>query len=78
MADPPKIQGPQEWLYVLIVGALALYLVIGVIAWSWMILAGIPTPGAFTTTLAAIVGALAGVLSPLKGPPARNQDRAAR
>jgi cation transporter-like permease len=76
MATRRKIEGPQEWLYVIIVGALALYLVIGVIAWSWMLLAGIPAPGAFTAILAAIIGALAGVLSPLKWPqgPADGRD----
>lgn len=75
MTEPPRIQGPQEWLYVIIVGALALYAVIGVLAWSWMILAGVSAPSGFTTVLAATVGALAGVLSPLKGPPSRDSDR---
>jgi hypothetical protein len=64
----------EEWLYVIIVGALALYLVIGVIAWTWMILAGIPAPDAFATILAAIAGALAGVITPLRGPAARDRD----
>jgi hypothetical protein len=64
----------EEWLYVIIVGALALYLVIGVIAWTWMILAGIPAPDAFATILAAIAGALAGVITPLRGPGARDRD----
>lgn len=76
MPDRPDIEGPQEWLYVIIVAGLALYLVIGIIAWSWMILAGIPAPDAFTTVLAAVVGALAGVLSPLKGPPGRGEGSA--
>lgn len=62
------IRGMQEWLYVIIVGALAAYLVIGVVAWSWMILVGASTPEAFTTVLATIAGALAGVLSPLRAP----------
>lgn len=44
MVPQREIRGMQEWLYVIIVGALALYLVIGVIAWTWMILAGRATP----------------------------------
>jgi hypothetical protein len=63
-----EVSGTQEWLYVIIAGALALYLVIGVIAWSWMILVGRPAPSGFTTLLAAIVGAMAGILSPLRPP----------
>jgi hypothetical protein len=63
-----KIEGAQEWLYLAIGSALALYLVIGVIAWTWMILAGVDVPPAFTTILAAIVGSLAGILSPLRPP----------
>jgi hypothetical protein len=63
-----KIEGAQEWLYLAIAMALALYLVIGVIAWTWMILAGVDVPPAFATILAAIAGSLAGVLSPLRPP----------
>lgn len=48
----------------MIVSAFALYLVIGIIAWSWMILAGIPAPDAFSTVLAAVFGALAGIVRP--------------
>lgn len=71
---PRKIQGVQEWLYVIIVGALALYLVIGITAWTWMILAGIPAPDAFTTVIAAVVGALAGVVAPLQTPSTRRDE----
>ena len=74
MAQQPRVQGVQEWLYVVIVGALALYLVIGVLAWTWMILAGIPAPDAFTTILAAIAGALAGMVTPLQPPPGRRRE----
>ena len=77
MTQPPRrsrIDGPQEWLYVIIVSALALYLVIGVIAWTWMIIAGIPVPDAFATILAAVTGALAGVVAPLQRPPGRRSD----
>lgn len=76
MTPPRMIRGAQEWLYVIIVTALALYLVIGVVAWTWMILAGIPAPDAFTTVLAAIAGALAGIVTPLQGPPGRESDAA--
>jgi hypothetical protein len=69
-----RIEGVQEWLYLVIAVALALYLVIGVIAWTWMIFAGIEVPGAFGTILAAIVGSLAGILSPLR-PPGRSGGR---
>lgn len=76
MTSPRRIQGVQEWLYVIIVTSLALYLVIGVVAWTWMILNGIPAPDAFTTILAAIAGALAGIVSPLQGPSGRANDGA--
>lgn len=71
MGPQRKIEGIQEWLYVIIVASLALYLVIGVITWSWMILAGVAAPDSFTTILAAIAGALAGIVAPLQGPPGR-------
>ncbi len=74
MTRPPRIQGVQEWLYVIIVTSLALYLIIGVIVWAWMILAGVPAPDAFTTILAAIAGALAGIVTPLQGPLNRRND----
>ena len=57
----------HDWLYILIVGSLALYLVIGVVAWSWMLLTGVAAPGAFTTILATISGGLVGILAPLGG-----------
>lgn len=56
----------------IIVASLALYLVIGVIMWSWMILVGVPAPDAFTTIIAAIAGALAGIVTPLQGPSSRS------
>jgi Na+/H+ antiporter NhaA len=55
----------NDWLYVVIVGALALYLIIGVIAWTWMLLTGVSAPGAFTTVLSTIAGGLIGILAPL-------------
>jgi Na+/H+ antiporter NhaA len=66
-----RIEGIEDWLYVIVVASLALYLLIGVIAWTWMILAGIDAPGPFTTTIAAVLGALAGIVTPLQRPSAR-------
>ncbi len=60
----------------IIVASLALYLAIGVLAWTWMIVAGVPAPDAFTTILAAIAGALAGIVTPLHAPPAAGGDAA--
>jgi Na+/H+ antiporter NhaA len=68
MGRQPRIAGVQEWLYVVIVAGLTLYLVIGVVAWTWMIVSGIPAPDAFATILAAITGALAGIVTPLRAP----------
>jgi hypothetical protein len=73
--EPARIRGPQEWLYVLIVGALAAYFIIGLVAWTWMVLVGVPAPDAFTTILAAVAGALAAIVTPLQGPPGRRADR---
>jgi Na+/H+ antiporter NhaA len=73
MAPDRPVQGMQEWLYVIIVVALASYLVIGVIVWTWMILTGVSAPDAFTTILATIAGALAGIVAPLQGPPSRER-----
>lgn len=64
MEPASRVKGVQAWLYVIIVESLALYLVIGVVVWSWLILAGVATPGSFTTILAAIAGALAGIAAP--------------
>ncbi len=55
----------NDWLYIVIVGALALYLVIGVIAWTWMLLSDVSAPGAFTTILSTIAGGLIGILAPI-------------
>lgn len=63
-----SIQDIQAWLYVVVVAALGLYLVIGVLAWTWMILSGVAAPDAFATILAAIAGALAGIVTPLQRP----------
>ncbi|MFU8839440.1 MAG: hypothetical protein ACNA8R_01805 [Nitriliruptoraceae bacterium] len=63
-----RVDSIREWRYVVIVVGLTLYLVIGVIAWTWMIVSGIAAPPAFTTILAAITGALAGIVTPLRPP----------
>lgn len=55
----------NDWLYIAIVAALALYLVIGVIAWTWMLLTGVSAPDAFTTILSTIAGGLIGILAPI-------------
>lgn len=73
MGRQPRIERVQEWLYVVIVFGLTLYLVIGVVVWTWMIMSGIPAPDAFVTILAAITGALAGIVAPLQGPGSRSQ-----
>jgi hypothetical protein len=73
-----SIENLQELLYVVIASALGLYLVIGIVAWTWMIFAGVDVPGSFATVLAAVVGALAGTLSPLRPPgstPTGRSDR---
>lgn len=72
-----RLEDLQEWLYVVIVGALASYLVIGVVAWTWMLLAGIAAPGSFTSILATIAGGLIGILTPLgpRGTGAADDDR---
>jgi hypothetical protein len=53
-----------DWLYVLIVASLALYLVVGGVAWVAFTTQGIPMPDAFATILATIAGGLVGILSP--------------
>ncbi len=68
MGPQRQLVAVQEWLYVIIVASLALYLVIGVAAWSWMILSGTEAPPAFTTIIATIAGGLVGIVTPLRGP----------
>jgi Na+/H+ antiporter NhaA len=68
-----RLAAVDDWLYVVIVGALALYLIVGVIAWTWMLLTGVSAPGAFTTVLSTIAGGLIGILAPL-GPRDRGRS----
>jgi integral membrane sensor domain MASE1 len=72
-----RIENLQEWLYLVIASAMALYLVIGIIAWTWMIFAGVAVPSTFATVLAAVVGSLAGILSPLRAPGRTRDEQAA-
>jgi hypothetical protein len=74
MRSRRRIEGIEDWLYVMIVASLALYLLIGVIAWSWMLIRDIEVPGGFTTTIAATLGALAGIVTPLQRPSARRGE----
>jgi hypothetical protein len=53
--------------------SLASYLVVGVVAWTWMIIDGIAVPGPFGTVIATIAGGLLGQLTMV-----RNQSRDGR
>lgn len=59
----PPARTPN-WLYALIVGSLALYLLVGVVAWVIMIFLGIDMPEGFAAILATIAGGLIGILTP--------------
>lgn len=61
-----------EWLYALIVGALSIYLVIGIVVWGLLLLTDRSVPTGFATVLAAVIGGLVGVLSPVRP---RRRDR---
>lgn len=74
MSSSHSFEGPRDWLSVIVVVSLALYLLIGLVAWVWMILAGVEVPKAFGTVLAAIIGAFAGVLTPLRVPARRGRQ----
>lgn len=74
MSSSHNLEGPREWLSIIVVVSLALYLLIGLAAWVWMILAGIEVPAAFGTVLAAIIGAFSGVLTPLRLPSRRDRE----
>jgi hypothetical protein len=76
-APPRGRRSVEEWLSLIIVGSLAVYLVIGVVTWSWMILSGVPAPAGFTTVLTGIAGAMAGIAAPLR-PPTGNRGAAHR
>ena len=61
----------NEWLYIIIVIGLSIYVIIGVVVWGWLLLTDRSVPSGFATVLAAIIGGLVGVLSPAR--PSRRQ-----
>jgi hypothetical protein len=67
--------GIPEWLYVVIVATLCLYLIIGGVVWASFIYQGVPVPDSFTTLLATIAGGLVGVLAPSAGGGRPSQSR---
>ncbi|MGI8683990.1 MAG: hypothetical protein ACR2MO_02620 [Acidimicrobiales bacterium] len=56
----------NDGLYLIIVTALALYFVIGGIAWAVLTYEGKEMPGGLAATIATVGGGLLGVLSPTK------------
>jgi hypothetical protein len=53
-----------SWLYLVVVGALALYFIIGAVAWAIIAYEGRNVPDSFSTILATIAGGLVGILAP--------------
>lgn len=72
---PTVTERLEPWIVVVVVGAMAAYLVIGIIAWTWMIVRGVGAPDSFVTILAAIVGVFGGIIAPLRGPGTRPERR---
>ncbi|MCC5949429.1 MAG: hypothetical protein JJT89_13350 [Nitriliruptoraceae bacterium] len=64
----------EPWLVLIVVLAMAAYLVIGIGAWTWMIVRGVGAPDSFVTILAAIVGVFGGIIAPLRGPGSRHRE----
>jgi hypothetical protein len=60
----------HQWLYVVIVVGLSIYLIVGVVVWGWLLLTDRDVPTGFATVLSAIIGGLIGVLAPVR-PPSR-------
>lgn len=60
--EPGDTHELEEWLYLIMVVALAVYFVIGGIAWVVLLLKGRDVPGAFATVLASVGGGLVGTL----------------
>lgn len=58
---PPAL---PNWLYLVVVGALALYFLIGAVAWAVIAYEGRTVPDSFATILATIAGGLVGILAP--------------
>ncbi len=70
-----RVEGIEDWLYVIIVASLALYLLIGVIVWTYLMTQpDLDVPAPFVTTIAATLGALAGIVTPLQRPSARRDE----
>lgn len=57
---PPRL---PNWLYILIVGSLGVYFVIGGTAWAIIAYEGRDVPDSFATVLATIAGGLVGILT---------------
>lgn len=60
--DPGDRRDVEEWLYLIMVVALAVYFVIGGIAWVVLLFQGRDVPAAFATVLASVGGGLVGTL----------------
>ncbi|MGH9280543.1 MAG: hypothetical protein ACRD12_20920 [Acidimicrobiales bacterium] len=56
-----------SWLYIVIVGSLGLYFIIGAVAWAIIAYQGRDVPDSFSTILATIAGGLVGLLTPSPG-----------
>lgn len=63
----------KNGLYLLVVGTLALYFVIGGITWAVLAYNGIEMPDGLAATIATIGGGLLGVLSPGVKPGVKNE-----
>lgn len=74
MQLPSRRTGMPSWLYVLIVGSLGLYFIIGAVAWAIIAYEGRDVPDSFATILATIAGGLVGLLTP--GPTGKGGDGA--
>ena len=55
--------GLPNWLYILVVGALGVYLVVGGVAWAIIAYEGRDVPDSFATLLATIAGGLVGIVT---------------
>ena len=69
--QPPEL---PNWLYILVVGALGLYMVIGGVAWALIAYEGRDVPDGFATLLATIAGGLIGIVT--HAGPSRSGQRA--
>lgn len=58
----------DDWLYRVMIVALAIYFVVGGVAWVVLLFQGRGVPDSFATILAAIAGGLVGTLGSRVGP----------